>query len=140
MSNFWAKIQENGVLDFGSPYNTARWKDFCKINQGKYISLELPKPKRSIQQNSYYWLYLGVIERETGNDAEELHELFKVKFLPARSIVIKGKTHEHEVVVPRSTTSLSKVEFGEYMDKISAFTEIPLPNPKDLEKLGFILN
>ena len=36
-----------------------------------------------------------------------------------------------------STTDLSKIEMGEYMDRISALTEIPIPDP---ELAGYITN
>lgn len=123
----------NGELDFGSEYNLARFHDFAKQNEGKYLRLEKPELKRSQQQNRFYWFYLGIISRETGNDEEELHEFFRAKFLPKKFAVIKGKTNAHEVQIRMSTTKLTKAEFGEYLDKISSLTEIPIPVPTLLE-------
>lgn len=101
------------------------WLDFLEKNDGKkvVIEIELEKAKRSLDQNALYWLYLGVIEKETGNLATDLHELFKRKFLPPIPKKILGV----EFKLPNSTTDLSKADFGEYLDKISAFTEIPIP-------------
>lgn len=107
------------------PDNQRNWLDFIEKNNGKkvIVEIELEKSKRSLDQNALYWLYLGVIEKETGNLATDLHELFKRKFLPP----IPKKLLGVEFKIPASTTELSKVEFGEYLDKISAFTEVPIP-------------
>jgi hypothetical protein len=33
-----------------------------------------------------------------------------------------------DIKVPQSTTNLKKYEFGDYMDKISALTSVPIPD------------
>ena len=126
-TTFIAKIKDKD-LDFGSPTNLARWLDFLRENEGKYVKITKPQVKRSLQQNSFYWMYLEIIARETGNNAEELHEYFKQKLLPRRYAVIKGKCTAHEVLIPKSTTDLTKTEMGDYIDKISAMTEVPIPD------------
>ena len=128
MNTFLVKIKE-GELDFGSEFNQARWREFLKENEDKWIRIEKPKENRTLSQNNYYWLYLEVISRETGNEAEELHEFFKQKFLPRKMVIIQGKKTAHEVMIIKSTTKLSKVEFGDYLDKICSLVEIPLPDP-----------
>jgi len=40
-----------------------------------------------------------------------------------------------EIKLPASTTKLDKIAFGEYMDKISAMTNIPIPSPNLLVKV-----
>lgn len=98
-----------------------------KLPVGKYIvTLSDTKKRRSTKQNSYYWLYLGMIEEETGNLATDIHEYAKRKFLPPRFITIKNET----IKVPGSTKKLSKTEFGEYLDKISAWSGVTLPDPQ----------
>ena len=92
------------------------------------------KNKRSLSQNFYYWTYLGIIENETGNSADDLHEIAKRKFLPPRFVKsLDGK----EIRLPGSTTGLSKTEFSEYLHKICAWSGVPLPNPEDA---GYISN
>lgn len=107
------------------PDNQRTWLDFLEKNDGKKVVVEITddKPKRSLDQNALYWVYLGVIEQETGNLATDLHELFKRKFLPPIPKKILGVDFK----LPASTTELSKASFGEYLDKISAFTEIAIP-------------
>jgi|15BtaG_2_1085339.scaffolds.fasta_scaffold01275_6 hypothetical protein len=125
-----------GELDFGSEYNQNRLKLFLQDNEGKELTLTLPKVKRSGSQNSFYWAYLTIVERDTGNNAEDLHEFFKSTLSPKKIVTVKGKK-EHEVVVAKSTTEMSKAEFGEYLYKIAAMTEVPLLDPADA---GYILN
>lgn len=84
-----------------------------------------PPPTRSTSQNRYYHLFLGIIERETGQNADEIREWAKRKFLPARFITVNGE----EMRIPGSTRDLDKSGFTDYLDKISAAVEIALPDP-----------
>jgi hypothetical protein len=115
-----------GKPDFGSDYNRAAFLEMLKENEGKKFKITPIIPKRSLSQNRYYWLYLGVIEQETGNGADDLHEYFKRKHLPPKFIEVLGQ----EMKIPRSTTELSKVEFGEFLEKICAETGVALPDPQ----------
>jgi hypothetical protein len=128
---FHATIKE-GKLSFG-PILLKRFEDFLHANDGKQVTIELDTPRRSESQNRYYWLYLEVIARETGNDADDLHELFKRKFLPPAFKTIMGQ----EVKLPGSTTDLDKAGFSEYLERICALTNVPLPDP---EAAGYISN
>lgn len=125
---FLAKIVD-GNINFQSPFNEARFREFCKNNEGKIVRVELPKSFRSGQQNRYYWLYLGIISMETGNDEMSLHEFFKFSLLPKKTVIIKGKKKDHILETTKSTTELSKLEMGDYLDKICAMTDVPLPDP-----------
>lgn len=124
---------KNGKLDFGSEANVARLKEHVRINEGAKYRLEKVETKRSLTQNRFYWVYLQLIEKETGNDANDLHEYFKRTKLPPKFIKVMGK----EIKVPKSTTELDKLEFGEYLEKICAETGVPIPDPKEA---GFITN
>lgn len=123
---------KNGILDFGSDYNNIRLMEFLRKHEGKKFAVEMIKTKRSLSQNNFYHLYLGVIEQETGNSSNDLHEYFKRALLPPKFITVLGK----EIKIPSSTTELSKIEFGEYLDKIVAMTNVPLPDP---ELAGFFV-
>jgi len=122
-------IDKDGLLELKS----ASIRQFLEDNKGKKVKIEVVKAKRSDSQNSYYWLYLGIIERETGNTAQDLHDLFKRKFLPPEFKNVLGI----ELKIPASTTKLSKSDFGTYLDKICALTNVPLPNPVEA---GYITN
>jgi len=110
--------------------------DFEKIPYS--ISLTKTSKKRSIPQNKLYWKYLACIEENTGNDANDLHEYFKDKFLQKQLIEVLGR----QILVEASTTKLNTKAFKEYLEKISIFAStelsIKLPNPDDLQMDSFI--
>jgi len=91
------------------------------------VTIDNNKPVRSTAQNNFLWLYYTLIEEETGNDRNDLHEYFKRKHLPPKMIKVMGK----EIKIPASTTKLSKYDFGEYIRKIEVETNILAPNPED---------
>lgn len=102
-----------------------RFREHLKQHENKVYEVYLRESKRSLSQNSYYWLYLGIIEESGSNTALELHELFRRTLLPPKFITVRGK----ELKVPASTTELTKNEMSEYLEKICAETLIPLPDP-----------
>lgn len=122
---------ENGKLRVDTPDKYQKY--LSGLNEGVKLTLDIDKKTnvRSRSQNNYYWMYLGVIEDETGNEANDLHELFKRKFLPPQFKTILG----HDLKLPASTTTLSKHDFSEYMEKICAETGVPIPDP---ELAGYI--
>jgi len=118
LPSFFTKIENGKILD-----NT--FTDYLKKFNGFY-EIVVRKPTRSNQQNSFYWLYLGIIEEETGNEANDIHEIAKRLFLKPVFKTIMGKEYK----LPATTTKLSKTEFGEYLDKICAWSGVPIPNVK----------
>ena len=73
---------------------------------------------RSVEQNAFYWTFLTWLITEAGLDQyvtpEELHEDLKGHFLMVKTTSEQGVL----VIREKSTTELSKVEFGEYLDKV----------------------
>ncbi len=95
------------------------------------ISITKYKKNRSLQQSRLYWLWLNVIAEETGNNADDLHEIFKFKFLGSETVTAFG----YKIERPKSTTKLTTVEFTNYLDEIDALMlsiNIRLPKPDDL--------
>ena len=86
--------------------------------------------RRTINQNSLYWLWITCIEAETGNDRNDLHDFFKQKFLIPEIILVFN--HEQERL---STINLNTLQFKNYLDKIQGFAmtelSIRLPDPED---------
>jgi len=86
--------------------------------------------KRTISQNSLYWLWLTCIEFETGEDRNELHEYFKRKWLEPKDIIIKNDRFQYY-----STRSLNTIQFKYYLDHLQIFAStelaIKLPDPED---------
>lgn len=124
---------EGGKFVFATP---EKWKRFLMAFDGKKMTVDINefKNRRSLSQNKYYHKYLSIIEDKTGNNADDLHEIAKRKFLPPRFVKSLGGK---EIRLPGSTTGLSKTEFSEYLDKICAWSGVPLPNPEDA---GYISN
>lgn len=122
----------NGKLTMGKVL-AERFEKWKRGNEGVEVVIQPWKPTRSSSQNAYYWVYLGIIAKETGELENDLHQLFKRKFLAPVFRTVMGE----EVSIPRSTTKLSKMDFGDYLDKICALTNVPLPDP---EAAGYISN
>lgn len=98
-----------------------------KFKDGEHVTFEIhnKKPKRTDQQNRYYWgAYLPLIAQEAGEpDMDALHELFKGKFLSSGIVEVLGfKTRKK-----KSTTDLSAAEFCEFITKIEDLTGIMAP-------------
>jgi len=99
---FLAKIALNGRL----------------LPEGVQISIKWGKC-RSMAQNALMWVFLEYLWDTCGlkseySTIEELHETLKATFLSKR-IFHGGK----EFIHVGSTTTLGKVEFGEYLEKIN---------------------
>ena len=76
MNKFNLKIKDS-KLTFSSDTHKALFNQFLKDNEGKIVEVKKYVPIRSNQQCRFYWMYLGIIESETGNLANNMHEYFK---------------------------------------------------------------
>ncbi len=126
---FYAKARD-GTISFDNKMAVFN----CLIDlEGKKLIVKIEKEKttRTLNQNAYYWAYLRIIANETGHTEYELHSLFKRIFLPPVFKTVLGKSFK----IPASTKEMSKAEFGEYLDKIAAETNVPLPDIKKMTDL-----
>ena len=98
-----------------------------KYKDGEEVTLMIHnrKPKRSEQQNRYYWgAFLPKVAEETGeNDLDKLHELFKGKFLTQGVVEVLGE----KVRLKKSTTELGVGEFTQYIMDIETLTGVAAP-------------
>ncbi len=97
-----------------------------------HVVIKEHRHPRSISQNSYYWgCVLEIISEHTGHTADEVHEIFKNKYL-AEEKEFAGE----KVRVARSTAGLNTKEFTEYLEKIKDFSaqefEIYVPNANEV--------
>ena len=73
---------------------------------------------RTLKQLALMWVWVDTVAKivgeETGHDKEELHEIFKHNFLPAKILQVEGL----EPTERRTTKGLNTIEMGLYMDKI----------------------
>jgi hypothetical protein len=126
---FPAKIENKRIEIF----NKRAWSNYLERYDNKevLITVEEKTNPRSLSQNAYYWALLRIISSDTGINEDEIHSALKMKFLRCNYTRDMFKL---ETV--RSTTSLSTLEFSEYIDKIKQFSQdffgIILPSPEDL--------
>jgi hypothetical protein len=96
------------------------------------VSLEKQRRKRSNNQNAYYWLILEMISKETGQDALDLHQAFKMKF--SKHITLRG------LVIPQSTKTKDTGEFTEYLEQVrqwaGEFLNMTIPDPQQYQLTG----
>lgn len=95
------------------------------------ISIKVHREKRTLDQNRLLFLWIGCISHETGYFKDEVHEIFKKKFLGTEIFEMWGEKLERV----RSTTNLDTKQFSQYLERIQQFASsemgIILPNPKD---------
>lgn len=89
--------------------------------------------KRTSPQNSYYFgVVIATIAKHTGYSPDEVHELAATLFLPDGEVEIGGKT----IMRRKSTAKLSKVEFGDYIDRVIAWAAseagVVIPAPMEV--------
>ena len=100
------------------------------------IEVKLMREKRTVSQNSLYWAWMACIQDETGTNQNDLHEIFKQKFLGCQSRNVRLANEEYSIVEGVSTTKLDTKQMTDYLDRIQQFAStelgIVLPNPDDL--------
>lgn len=108
-----------------------------KFKDGENVTLVIHnrKPKRTEQQNRFYWgAYLPKIAEETGEkDLDRLHELFKGKFLTEGVVEVLGE----KVRMKKSTTALSVGDFSQYITDIENLTGV-VPPPTENYDLALL--
>jgi len=101
------------------------------------VTIEKQHATRSLNANAYYWgVVVAYIAEHTGHTPEETHAVLKTMFLPKRLAMLgrNGELHQ-ELVIGGSTTTLNKVEFYEFCERIREFArekldvDIPAPDP-----------
>ena len=108
------------------------------INQIKKFPVDIKITRytktRSVSQNRLYWLYLKIIESETGNFKDDMHDFFKSKFLKSEINIYFGENF----VKSGSTKELNTKEFTEYLDKIKLYVSeyVELPDPNELNLIN----
>ena len=116
-------------LKINSPQFYNAQLDRFDVNTPITLWLDSKKPLRSQQQNSFYHLYKQMIADETGNSVDELHILFKGKFLSTGI----SEVFNEKVRVVKSTTGLTKLEFVEFLERIEEFTGIEIPSTEEYD-------
>jgi len=95
------------------------------------MEIKKVESKRSIAQNSLYWMWLTIIGNEVGYTKDEMHDVLRHTLLQPVITEAMGKVVEQ---LP-STTKMKIGEFTEYLTAIeqwSAEMGILLPKPEDV--------
>jgi len=135
-----ARVGDNGKLE--KVYSKRAFDNDLKLFSGMDIEISFKKwrKSRTNKQSNYYWgcVITSVIDGlvDAGYEryklnSETVHEFLKEKFLKEE---ITSKETGEIIYIPRSTASLSTVEFATYVDDIIRWSAeflnitIPLPN------------
>lgn len=119
--------------------------DTLKQFEGKRVEVIIKRLRstRSSQQNRFYWGVVVSVMRQAFKDigyilnTEETHTILKDKFMPYTDI----STPDGEFISKKykSTTELTKTEFGEYIEAIQRFAaeslNVTIPDPNTQAKL-----
>lgn len=95
--------------------------------------------ERSHPQNRYYWgVVLKMLATETGHTVDEMHEFCKLKFNAKYVQIVNKETGENEdLTIGASTTKLTTISFGEYIEQIkmwaATFLSLSIPEPNEVE-------
>lgn len=135
-------IDESGILHV---HNRQRLQEWARQHPNKNIVIKFERKgsKRSSPQNRYYH---GVVIKEitlrlrelghTWINDEDVHELMKLKFNYEQVVSEHGEVLE----LPKSTATLTKTQFAEYVDKIrmwaADFLSISIPGPNENLTIG----
>lgn len=121
-----------------SGYASETLRQFVQTLEGKdvEVTVKRKRAKRSDNQNRYYWgVVIPIIHnsfRDLGHrlNAEEVHFFLKQKFNYQSLVNVNGELVGE---IPKSTADLNKLEFMEYVDKISQWAneilEVIIPEP-----------
>lgn len=108
-------------MRFTKKWNTLLWlrESLERLPDGEWM-IQKYNPPRNIEQNRMYWGLLTLVERETGNDKEYLHEMMKTQFLSSRKLVKLWKSRKYVRKV-ESTSKLKRSDFSEYYTRVEIF-------------------
>jgi hypothetical protein len=108
------------------------------MKDGPYtLTVERQHATRSLSQNAWYWgCIVGLLSEHTGFSPDEMHELLKGKFLPKKLAIPDGHGEVvAEFIIGGTTTTLNKIDFGEYCEQIrrwaSADLAVVIPDPHE---------
>lgn len=101
------------------------------------IAVKRVRATRSNQQNRWYWgCVVQLVADHTGYTPEEIHDIYKAKFLPKHLALADGNGEVvAEFVIGGSTRTLDKVQFGEYCERIRTWAadelNVTIPDPEE---------
>lgn len=109
-------IVKNGKLTLT---NQAAFLEYVRGLDGEVrLTVGKEEKNRTVDQNKFLWgVCYKALSDWNGNSAEEWHEMCKQMFLPPHQVMFEGKLFTMRL----TTTTKSRKDFGEYVDKIIQF-------------------
>lgn len=86
---------------------------------GEY-TINLYSPPRNLEQNELLWALYTLVEKETWNDKEYLHEMMKKQFLSKKKLVKLWWKRKYVVKI-WSSTKLNRKQFSEFFSQVEKF-------------------
>ena len=130
---FYADVKDGKL----SGYSRCNFEKELWKFESKRVEVRIQnKSARTVQQNRLWWAYVTILSNDLGYSKDEVHEILKFKFLQKEKVDEKtGETFPYL----GSTAKLSKIEFGELVDKLQQWAveqfNIILPSPDEQMKL-----
>lgn len=123
MNKLFAKVEGYNLtfLDEKALQNHLKEFEECIVE----VCISKKKNKRTLDQNNYYWSLCEIVGNELGYDSEEVHEIFKQRFLKKEKEIMV-ENHKIKLEKTISTTKLSTIQFMQYINKIKQFCAIEL--------------
>lgn len=95
------------------------------LRRGLCLDIKVVSENRTVTQNSYYWALITMIGGELGNTKNQMHEFFKRKYAKVSDEIIdKIQVKGEEIKFIKSTSTLNKNEFNNYIDFIIDFASL----------------
>ena len=88
------------------------------INCAYKLEIKKIRGKRSLSQNSLIWVWCTFVEKETGQDRDDVYYEMQDRFAPLKESTRSDGTI---VMVKKRISELDPVEFGDLLDMMKAF-------------------
>jgi hypothetical protein len=109
-----------------------------KMRDGELrVEIRRARATRSLSQNAWYWgCVVGLVAEHTGYTPDEIHEIYKAKFIPKKLAFADGNGEVlGEFVIGGTTTRLNTLEFSEYCEAIREWASdtlgVVIPDPSE---------
>lgn len=129
---FRAKIKDGEIRIF----RERLFENLLESLEGEDIVLEFRQFEkiRSLNQLNYYWAIMGFLANQTGHTKDELHLLFKRKFLK-KIVEVDGQKYEF---IP-SLSNISMHKLWDYTEDIRYYMNqkgVYIPEPQEMSMIS----
>ncbi len=131
-------VMTTGRIEGGTLHVRKRAEFKARIRRMKdgevTVTIARKHATRSEHQNSYWWACcVHLVSEHTGYDPNEVHEIAKQMFLPKELQLPDEHGELVERVIGGTTTTLNKIEFGEFMERFRRWAaevlDVHIPDP-----------